>query len=136
MADVTVTAGNVVPAAGYQFTDGVAGATIGAGQTVYSDAAASNTIKLADNNASTATKACVGIAVNSAASGQPVRYMHGGTLAFGAVLTLGTAYAVSSNAGGICPVADWGAGHYRVTLGIATSTSNLAVKVHNSGVTD
>ena len=135
MADITVTAANVVPASGYQYIDGTAGATITAGQTVYLDSSVS-TYKLADANASAAASSTVGIALNGAAASQPIRVMTGGTLGFGAVLTKGTVYVQSATAGGIAPVSDLASGWYRVTLGIATSTSNLAVKVHNSGVTD
>jgi hypothetical protein len=52
-----------------------------------------------------------------------------------AVLTPGATYFLSNTPGGICPDADVGAGEAVVQLGIGKSTTVLAVKVINPGVT-
>jgi len=128
MADVTVTAADVVPGANAVYRDGIAGATVTAGQVCYVDAT-DGRVKLADANASAATANAVGIAVNGASSGQPVRlvvedddFTVGGTVAKGV-------YVLSATAGGIAPVGDVTTGWYPVVLGVAISTSTLIVKL-------
>lgn len=142
MADLSITAANVLAASGTRITWGTAGATLTAGKAVYMDAADSNKLKACRSN--TATRAaCVGIALADAASGQPIPYAaaDGTNLNVGATLAVGVLYAVSptgtGNSGHICPVADVvaeGTGNYVSTLGVATNTSNLKLRIENSGV--
>lgn len=127
MADVAITAASVVPGANAVYRDGIAGATITAGQVCYVDAT-DGRVKLADANASATTANPVGIAVNGASSGQPVRlvvedddFTIGGTVAKGV-------YVLSATAGGIAPVADVTTGWYPVVVGVAISTSKVVVK--------
>lgn len=133
MADLTVTATSVVPVTGYTFEDGIAGATITAGQTVYKDTSDSNKFKLADADAAT-TAECYGIALNGCASGQVVKVQVGGELNVGATLTVGQVYVVSTTAGGIAPYADLASGDYVSILGVADTTSNLVLRLFNTGV--
>lgn len=134
MADLSLTAANVVPGSGARITTGTAGATITAGQVVYLDAA-DNRFKLADADSGTAgVRVPFGIAVNGAAAGQPLSVQTAGNLALGAVLTAGVAYYLSPTAGGIAPVADLLTGDYPTILGIAASTSVLKVDIQPSGV--
>lgn len=134
MADLSITAANVVKGTGSSVTTGTAGASITAGQTVYLDSA-SGTYKLAKSNLAGAHPA-TGIALHASLSGQPLQVLTGGPINLGAVLTAGTAYYLSgASAGGICPVADLATGMTPVVLGIATSTSVLNVKIQDSGVT-
>ena len=128
MADVTITAASVAPGANAVYRDGIAGATITAGQVCYVDAT-DGRVKLADANASAATATAVGIAVNGASSGQPVRlvvedddFTVGGTVAKGV-------YVLSGTAGGIAPVADLTTGWYPVVVGVAISTSKMVMKL-------
>lgn len=133
MADLSLTAANIVPGAGAKLTYGTAGASITAGQTVYLDPA-DNRYKLADcDNASATVRAAVGIAVNTAANGQPLAVQIGGELAMGAVLSAGVAYYLSPVAGGIAPVADIQTGDHTVIVGMARTTSILTVGVRASG---
>jgi hypothetical protein len=133
MADLSLTAANVVPGSGAVIVHGTAGATITAGQVVYLDSA-DNRYKLADcDNATAAIRAAVGIAVNGAASGQPIAIQIGGELALGTVLTAGVAYYLSPTAGGIAPIADILSGDHTVLVGLAKSTSILTVSVKASG---
>jgi hypothetical protein len=134
MADLTITAANVVSGSPARIARGTAGATLTAGQVVYLDAATSS-YKLADNNSGTAAlRSPSGLALNAAASGQPVSVHMSGPLTIGATITAGVAYYLSDTPGGICPVADLATGEYPTILGIATSTSVLSVKIHESGV--
>lgn len=135
MADLSITAADMIPASGASLGNGTAGATITQGQAVYLDAS-TGTIKLADANLSAAAAAAVGISVSSAVAGQPVVYQRGGDLGFGAILTAGKIYVLSATAGGIAPAADLASGWKTTILGVATTTSNLAMHLHPSGATN
>jgi len=138
MADLTITAANITPGSvtgmSVLKTSGTAGATITAGQAVYIDASDSNKIKLADADASSTAAAAVGISLHAALSGQPIQYITSGPLNFGAILTTGTYYVVSSTAGGICPTADLSVGEYSTLLMYAYSTSVGIVMPTATGV--
>ncbi len=134
MADLSITAANVVAGGSSVTTDGTAGAAITAGQVVYRDATTGRYL-LADNNSGTAAaRSPAGIALNGAATGQPVEVLTRGAVTIGATLTPGVAYYLSATAGGICPVADLTTGHYPTIMGIATSASVLDVLIHESRV--
>jgi hypothetical protein len=134
MADLIITPADVTPRGGVR-QQGIAGAAIAAGQMIYLDPA-DNTYKLADcDNASAEVRKPDGIAVNSAAAGQPVVFMGPGTeVSLGAVLTAGTTYYLSPNPGGIAPFADLGTGDYPVIAGIAASSSVLKISLLEAGV--
>ncbi len=133
MSDIIIVVATVVPGTGAVLTTGIAGATILQGQTVYIDTV-TNTIKLADANASALTAVVAGIAVNTALTGQVVVYQTGGILGFGVLLTAGKVYVQSANAGGIAPVADLASTWYTTILGVAITTSNLQLNIWNSGL--
>jgi hypothetical protein len=134
MADLSITAANCVPVAPALIGYGTAGATITAGQAIYLEAS-SNTWKLADNNSATAeARAATAIALNGAASGQPLGYLSSGSVTLGATMTAGVVYYLSATAGGICPVADLTSGQYPCAVGIATSTTVLKLGFNASGV--
>src|SRR5262249_912833 len=135
MAALTITAANVVKIAGSQVAVGIAGATITAGQAVFADASTGNAIKLADADLSVAAAAAVGIALNGAASGQPVSYITGGGLTIGAG-TVGTVYVVGATAGAINPAADLTTGWNTTILGVCTSSNTLTVNIFASGATN
>lgn len=132
-ADITVTAASVAKGTGATTSDGIAGATITAGQAVYLDST-TNTIKLADANASSAASTAVGIALHGAASGQPIKYQTGGQITIGATVAVGTIYVVSGTAGGIAPSTDLASGWYTNILGVATTTGIITMGIQNSGV--
>lgn len=133
MANITITAANVAPATGYGFKDGTAGATITAGQTVYQDAADSNHFKLADADATAATATVVGIALNGASDGQPVRVQTTGNINPGGTVVVGKVYVQSGDAGGIAPIDDLATGDRTTVLGIGTTVSNIKLSINNSG---
>jgi hypothetical protein len=134
MADLTITAANVLAGAGAAVSRGVAGATVTAGQSVYLDTA-DGKWKLADNNSATAAvRTPGGIALNGASNGQPLAVLTEGPITIGAALTAGVAYYLSDTPGGICPVADLGAGEYPTVIGIASSATVLKVAINSAGV--
>jgi hypothetical protein len=106
----------VLPGTGTERLPGfnLAGAAVTAGEAVY--VAADGTIKPAKSNTATAPVAdttyppeagAVGIALNSAALGQPVVVQSAGPVALGVATVPGMVYVVSAaNAGGIAPFAD------------------------------
>lgn len=132
MADLTITATSVLADATANTRQGVAGETLAAGKVVYLDST-TGAYKLADSNGAAALRSPVGIALNGAAVGQPVTIALSGPVTIGATMTAGVAYYLSDTPGGICPVADVGAGEYSTILGIATSTTVLNLKIQESG---
>lgn len=134
MTDLVITPANVLAGANAVISHGTAGVTVTAGQVVYRDPA-DRLYKLADDNSATAAaRAPKAFALNGAANGQPLAVLEEGDITLGAVLTAGVAYYLSDTPGGICPVADLATGEYPTILGIAKSTTVLAVDIQQSGV--
>lgn len=134
MADLTITATSVVKGTGASTRAGTAGATITAGQPVYLDST-TDTYKLADcDSATAAVRSPAGIALNGAASGQPVTVLDGGPITIGATVAASVPYFLSPTAGGICPLADILAGDYAVFLGFGISTTQIDVTIVEAGV--
>lgn len=139
MADISITAANVLAGANAKTAYGIAGATITAGQTLYADPSDSQKLKLADCDSSATTAACVGIALHGAASGQPIKYVYedddftpGGTLSLSAAADDGI-YVLSGTAGGIAPVGDIASGDYAVVIGVAKSATKMNLKIVRGG---
>lgn len=133
MADISITAANVVPGSDAVRESGTAGATITAGQLVYLDTSDMK-FKLADSNGAAALRVPNGIALNGASNGQPLVIQKGGDITIGGTLTAGIPYFLSDTPGGLCPLPDIGTGEYSCIIGIAKSTSVLAVNIQPSGV--
>jgi hypothetical protein len=134
MADLVITAANVLAGSGAKKVAGTAGATITAGQVVYLDSADSE-YKLADaDSATAAVRSPAGIALHGASDGQPLTILSKGPITIGATVTAGVAYYLSPTAGGICPVADLLTGDYPTVLGLATSASVIEVDIQEAGV--
>lgn len=134
MADLSITAANVIAGADSSADFGVAGEAIAAGKAIYKSSTTKKWM-LADSNSSTAeARKATGIALNTAAANQPVAVHKGGDVTLGAGLTAGTAYYLSDTPGGICPLADVGAGEFVCLLGLAKSSSVLAVDIQYPGV--
>ena len=134
MADLSVTAANCVPGADARIGYGVAGETIAAGKAIYL-ASATNKWMLADANSGTAeARDAKAIALSGSSNNQPIAYQNGGTLTLGATMTAGLVYYLSDTPGGICPVADVGAGEYVEVIGVATSTTVMSLILAYSGV--
>lgn len=134
MADLAITAANVVAGNGAKTEQGTAGATITAGQVVYKDPA-DGKYKLADTDSATvAARSPAGIALHGASNGQPLTILTSGPVTIGAAVTQAVAYYLSGTAGGICPVADVAAGDYTCIVGMAISATVLKVQFVEAGV--
>lgn len=129
MADFTITASNVVPSALTLKLEGTAGATIAAGQAIIE---VNGEIVLADASAA-ATANVLGIAVNSAADGQPIKWIAFGDLVIGSGFTVGTRMFLSATAGALCPYADLVTGDSIVYVGTVKTATTLSVNIHNVG---
>lgn len=134
MADISITAGNVVAGSGAHTVAGICGETITAGQAVYRDATDRKYYKADNNAAGAAARQPAGIALNGGSLNQPIVVQTSGNITIGASLTAGTTYYLSDTPGGICPLADVGSGEYVVIIGVATSTAILALGIKYSGV--
>jgi hypothetical protein len=129
MVDLTVNNTLTVPGSTSVKESGTAGETIAAGKAVYKDA--TGKFMLADNNSATAlARQATGIALNGASLNQPITIHKSGDLTLGATLVAGTAYYLSDTPGGICPLADVGAGEFVCLLGIAKSTTVINVNIN------
>lgn len=133
MADITITAANVLAGTGARIEEGTAGATITAGMPVYLDSS-DNKLKAADANDTAAKAAAVGIALNGASNNQPLKYQVAGPITIGGTVAVGTIYCVSENAGGIAPHTDLGAGEFVTVLGIGISATQIRLAINVSGV--
>lgn len=137
MSALSITATQVLPTSNTQLENGLAGAAITAGQSVYYDTAA-GTWKLIDANDTATNIYRPGVAMNTAgASGQPISVATGGsiTLGAGAGPTLGVIYIVGATAGDIAPSADLGSGWRTILLGVGGATNTLILNPWNSGAT-
>ncbi len=134
MADLSVTAANVLAGTNAKIRKGIAGATITAGQWVYEDTADGGKFKLADCDASATTAKAAGVALNGAAAGQPLLvceedddFTPGGTLTVGAI------YVLSGTAGAAAPTADLASGDWVTVLMVAKSATKAVLKRMVSG---
>lgn len=134
MADLTITAANVLAASDKRVDRGIAGATLTAGMPLYKDANDGNKLKIADADASVLTAAVVGIALHAALAGQPIEYQTEGTIAIGATVAVGTLYVLSDAVGLICPAADLASTHWVTLIGIAVTTTSIRLNLDASGV--
>jgi hypothetical protein len=132
MADLTITAANVVAGSDAVKVTGVAGVSVTAGQSVYLDTT-TNTYKLADADAAASVNSA-SIALHAAAANQPLTVQTGGTITIGATISVGLAYYVSTTAGGICPEADLSSGDYPYLLGYGSATGIITMARKYFGV--
>jgi hypothetical protein len=134
MADVVVTAANVLASSGAQKKNGTLGATATAGQAVYRDAS-DGKMKLADANLSAAAADVRGILLTGGADGQPCQYIEeDDDFTPGFTVTVGTIYVLSGTAGGIAPAADLATGMYPAVLMIGKSATKVVLKIVKGGV--
>lgn len=134
MADLVLTASAIIAGSNSAQDHGTAGETIAAGKAVYKSATTKKWMLADSNSATAAARQAGGIALNGASDGQPITVHKSGDLTVGAVLTPGQAVYLSDSAGGLCPLADVGAGEYVCLVGLAKSTSVLAVDIQFPGV--
>src|SRR5687767_3275929 len=127
MADLSITAAQVLPGPNATIERGLAGVAITAGQVGYLDTTP-NTYKPWDANRAAANTRPPVIALNDAAAGQPIAVATGGdvTLGAGAAPAVGTIYVGSATAGGIAPAADLATGHVVAVIGVGKATNAVA----------
>ena len=134
MADLSITAANVIAASTASKLGGTAGATVTAGQVVYLDLADRKYKLLDADGIPAAGVTAVYLALNGASDNQPLAVLQLGDVAAGSIFTAGTTYVVSDTAGGIAPQADLTTGDSVITLGVAKSATTLAFRPIISGV--
>lgn len=134
MADISITAANVLQGTGSSTEDGLAGETITAGQVVYRDPTSLLYLKSDSDSATAAVRQPRGIALNGASLNQPLKIQRSGQITIGGTMTAGLVYYNSKTAGGICVLADIASGGYACTIGVAVSTTVLQLGINYSGV--
>lgn len=136
MADLAITAANVQVGASPTYGEGIAGAAIAAGKSIFIDTTDANKIKLTDADAGVAVAAkCDGISLHAAEVGQPIKYQKTGEIMIGATLAVGTIYITSDTPGGIRPVADVDSGDVLGIIGWAKDAATLKLGIQNTGIT-
>lgn len=134
MADLSVTAGSVVAGPNAIIREGVAGVAIAQGQVLYKNDQNNNRLALADCDASPQTANVVGIALNAASAGQPVKYVEADDdFTPGGTLVLGTLYVLSGTPGGIAPAADLASGDYLTFLLVPKTATTCKLRPLASG---
>lgn len=126
MADLVITAANVVWNSGVRPLAVKGGATIARGKTLYQN---TTTLKhlLADADTD-AESEFTGIAITDGTDGSDMLIAPpGANINVGATTTAGTIYVLSTTPGGIAPWADLGTGDYVVVLFIGTGTANVDI---------
>jgi hypothetical protein len=131
MADISVTAANVVTVSG-TITRGTAGATLTAGLWCYLDPT-DNRWKPATTEGDVTTAAAAGVSLNPAAAGQPVSIQQDGVYTCGGTIVVGTFYVLSV-AGGFAPIADLASGDRPVLVGFGLTIANMEIHIINTGV--
>jgi predicted transcriptional regulator len=126
MADLIVTAANVIAVSNAVKGTGIAGETITAGQSVYLKSADGRIWK-AKSSGTVEESTLAGIALHAALAGQPIQYAAGGGLNIGATTVKTSAYMVSATAGGICPQADLVSTNKIAYAGYATDVAGAFV---------
>lgn len=134
MADLSITAANVLAGAGAKTELGTAGEAITQGQQVYQASDTGKWMKADADSATAEARTARGTALCAASASQPIVVQKSGDITIGATLTANTAYYLSSTAGGICPLADVGTGEYMQLIGLAISTSVLRLSYLATGV--
>jgi hypothetical protein len=129
MTDLSITAANVVAGANAVKRSVTAGEAVTQGQPVAHDPTTQKWVKADCNSATEALRKAGGIALNAASLNQPLVVHTWGDITIGATLTAGSRYYLSATAGGIMPEADLTTGDYVCLLGLAKSTSVLAVDI-------
>lgn len=128
MADLSITAGDVVPSSAASKNNYKAGAAISGGDIVYLDTSTNpNTIKLADGNDPTKLPV-LGIATNTAGIGQQVLVVSSdANLTIGThSLGLGIPMFLSATPGKVCPLADVSTGNQTTCVMVTNTTTTVS----------
>jgi len=132
MADLAITAANVVPDADATVNRGsIAGDTITAGMPIFEDTGDGNKMKPCEAGAE-ASSVCAGIALNGASDGQPVDYITAGDFTVGATVVVGISY-FATNAGGMGVWAEVAVAEYASLVCVGISTTKARIVLANTG---
>jgi len=126
MADITVTAANVLAVAGSKTEVVTLGGTITQGMPLYR---ATDGMYEACDASAIATNKCEGIALTAGSDGQPGIIIKSGNVDLGATLALGSVYVCSATAGKICPEEDIASTEFVCVLGVADAADNLKMNI-------
>ncbi len=135
MADISVTAAEVLPGTGALYARGVFKSTTTAGQTAYlstTDGTDPPTYGLFDANGTDELATLAGVFMNGGAAGQPCTVLVGGNYDPGFTVVVGEIYVGTVTAGGIALADDLASGWKTAIVGIGTSTSNINYIGHSS----
>ena len=136
---LTITAANVLKISGTPIM-GTALTTITAGMCLYKDGTRGiygDTVGPSDANGTALLRTTVGVSLHAALAGQPIMYMgtDGDVISFGAILTANVCYiAGATTPGDIEAISALTTGWYLSSIGFATTTSLLTMKLFASGV--
>jgi hypothetical protein len=141
MADLSVTAGSVLPSNLGNLRQATLGEALAQGVVIFLDSNDPDTLgvgkaKGADGNDPTKW-AAVGITVTSGDVNQPVLYASlDSDFTPGATLVVGQQYILSGTGGGkICPLTDLASGWRRIDLFSAKTTTKANLSVKDTGIT-
>lgn len=109
-----------------------AGEAISAGDLIYKLSSDSKMYRALNDTAAHA--AHKGMAINSAATGQPVTYQYEGDVDPGATVAVGEVYGVSVNAGKVAQVGDLASTKFRSIFGVGLTTSTIRIGINNTGI--
>jgi hypothetical protein len=132
MADLTVSSSLVVTQPNAPFETGISGASLTAGMGAYLDPTDDRWKKAVAT--AQVTAAARGVITHNCSSGQPVRVQTAEEISLGGGITVGQTYIVSTNAGGICPIADLTTGSWVTHVGVGATTNAIDLTMYRSGV--
>src|SRR5262245_16499793 len=132
MADIVITAANVLIGTGAKVKHGILGATVTAGQAIVKDPGTGRYVLADANHATPALRRPDGIALNGGAIGQTVTLATDGPVTIGGPAVSGTVYVQSGTPGGVAPAADLAAGFETTILGVGISATQIRLKINAS----
>lgn len=134
MADVSITVAELLKGTTAMTKQGIAGATVTQGETLYIDTANSNVLKLAKASGTALEATCCGMALNAALSGQPILYAYKGLVTLGATAAAaeGTIMVLSTTAGAIT-VDAVASTEYTTTMGVINGSDQIDLNIVVSG---
>lgn len=133
MADLSITAANVGVRGRAAIEIVQVGEAVTQGQPAYFKDSDQKYYRT-DANASAEAAEAVGVFLSAASTDGFALLAKSGPINLGATLTAGETYVVSATAGGIAPIADATTGWYVTILGVASSSSQLELKINTTGV--
>lgn len=126
MADVVQTPADVHWVSGPKPVTKIAGATLTAGMPVYRNTS-TNEYEPADADTDAASEV-EGVAATDGADGREfLMFLPGTVIDWGATLTAGTLYTLSTTAGAIAPDTDLGTGDYPVLMAIGAGSTDAEI---------